>query len=69
MWGISYRYPLLDREVVETALQLPWQAFRSAGETPGDYDVKFASLAKPFGLNRMLPKQLMKNSQPGVCGE
>lgn len=33
MWGISYRYPLLDREVVETALQLPWQAFRSAGES------------------------------------
>lgn len=31
LWGIDYRYPLLDLGVVETALQLPWWAWRSGG--------------------------------------
>jgi asparagine synthase (glutamine-hydrolysing) len=31
LFGIDYRYPLLDVRVVEAALSLPWQAFYSLG--------------------------------------
>lgn len=31
LMGVQYRYPLLDLEVVETALRLPWWAFLSNG--------------------------------------
>lgn len=31
LFGVDYRYPLLDRRVVECALSLPWQAFYSQG--------------------------------------
>ena len=33
LFGVSYRYPLLDLDVVTTALNLPWWAFRSQGWT------------------------------------
>lgn len=31
LWGIDYRYPLLDLDVVTAALRLPWWAYRSEG--------------------------------------
>ena len=31
LFGIDYRYPLLDLGVVEAAIRLPWWAFRSQG--------------------------------------
>jgi hypothetical protein len=31
LFGIDYRYPLLDLGVVEAAMRLPWWAFRSVG--------------------------------------
>lgn len=33
LFGIEYRYPLLDPEVIRTALQLPWWAYASQGWT------------------------------------
>ncbi len=47
LWGIDYRYPLLDLGVVQAALRMPWWAWRSDGWTRAAYRAAVAPWVPP----------------------
>ena len=67
LFGIRYRYPLLDLGVVEAALSLPWQAFRSEGWTRVAYRKAAASWVPDevaWNLHKVEPALFFPPTEP-----